>query len=167
MTRGGKREGAGRKKGSNKYGEPTKVMRIPESLVDHVSEILKIKADEPYGIPLYGGGVSAGLPLPAEANLEEYLDLNKKLVRNAAATFLVRANGDSMTGAGINDRDLLVVDRSIDAKSGSVIVAAYDGDLMVKRMIHQEDRILLCPENPSFFPYEVMEAYGIFTFGVW
>ena len=78
------------------------------------------------------GSVVAGVPSPAEQCLEPPLDLNELLVKRPAATFFVRVEGDSMINAGIHDKDLLVVDRSITFTSGDIIIAAEDGELTVK-----------------------------------
>ena len=80
------------------------------------------------------GSVVAGFPSPAEQYQEPPLDLNELLVKRPAATFFVRVQGDSMTGAGIHDGDLLVVDRSLRPASGDVIIACVDGDFTVKTL---------------------------------
>ena len=78
------------------------------------------------------GSVVAGFPSPAEQYLEPPLDLNELLVKRPAATFFVRVEGDSMIGAGIRDKDLLVVDRSLTPANGDIIIAAVDGEFTVK-----------------------------------
>ena len=78
------------------------------------------------------GSVVAGFPSPAEQYMEPPLDLNELLVKHPAATYFVRVSGDSMTGAGINDGDLLVVDRSFRPADGDIIIACVDGDFTVK-----------------------------------
>ena len=80
------------------------------------------------------GSVAAGFPSPAEQYLEPPLDLNELLVRRPAATYFVRVEGDSMSGAGIHDGDLLVVDRSLRPADGDVIIASVDGDFTVKTL---------------------------------
>lgn len=84
--------------------------------------------------PKVSGSVVAGFPSPAEQYQEQPLDLNELLVRHPAATFFVRVQGDSMTGAGIHDGDLLVVDRSIRPADGDIIIACVDGDFTVKTL---------------------------------
>ena len=86
-----------------------------------------------YKLPVFLGRLPAGFPSPADDYIEGKLDLNRHLIKHPAATFFVRVSGDSMTGAGIHSGDLLVVDRSLEAIDGNVIVAALDGDLTVKR----------------------------------
>ena len=84
--------------------------------------------------PLMESPVAAGFPSPAEQYAEMPLDLNELLVRNPPATYFVRASGDSMTGAGIRSGDILVVDRSLDAADGSIVIANVDGEFTVKRL---------------------------------
>ena len=91
MTRGGKRNGAGRPKGSNLYGEKTQPVRIPVSQVERVLRFVRERENQ---LPLYACGVSAGFPSPADDYLEGSLDLNTHLVREPNATFFVRANGE-------------------------------------------------------------------------
>ena len=84
--------------------------------------------------PKLSGSVVAGFPSPAEQYMEPPLDLNELLVKRPAATYFVRVSGDSMTGAGINDGDILVVDRSLRPADGDIIIACVDGDFTVKRL---------------------------------
>ena len=96
------------------------------------------------------GSVVAGFPSPAEQYLEPPLDLNELLVKRPAATYFVRVQGDSMSGAGISDGDLLVVDRSLRPADGDIIIASVDGDFTVKTYRRDKDRVRLEPANPAF-----------------
>jgi DNA polymerase V len=116
--------------------------------------------------PMFDSRVAAGFPSPADDHLETPLDLNDYLVERPAATFLLRAEGESMLGAGIYPGDLLVVDRGQQATHGDIIIAALNGDLTVKRLKKREGRIFLQPENPEFPELEVspemeMEIWGV------
>lgn len=102
------------------------------------------------------GSVVAGFPSPAEQYVEPPLDLNEYLVKRPAATFFVYVDGDSMIGAGIHDKDVLVVDRSIRPADGDIIVAAVDGEFTVKTYRKDEQGIRLEPANPDF-PVIVMQ----------
>ena len=117
-------------------------------------------------LPLYTSRIAAGFPSPADDHLEAPLDLNEHLVKHPAATFVVRVDGDSMTGAGIYNGDLLVVDRSLDAKSGSVVVAVVNGEMTVKRLLIDRKRIRLVPENPAYKPIEIREVSDLVIWGV-
>ena len=146
-NRGGRRKGAGRPRGSNRYGEATRPVRIP---VSQVERVLRFVRDREYALPMYASGVSAGFPSPADDYLEGSLDLNAHLVREPTATFFVRAQGESMIDAGIHDGDLLVVDRSEQARSGSVVIASINGELTVKRYVRREGKAWFEPENKAY-----------------
>ena len=143
--RGGYRPKAGRPSGKGPYGESTQVMRVPLSRVPEVKRLIK---NSPQRIPLYCSKVPAGFPSPADDFIEAHLDLNDFLIQHPAATFMVRATGDSMINAGIFSDDILIVDRSITAESGMVVIAAIDGELTVKRLQLTPDSMLLQAENP-------------------
>ena len=163
MAKGGRREGAGRPKGQGPYGEETKPVRLPVSMVDRVLRFVQTKES---AIPLYACGVSAGFPSPADDYLEGTLDLNERLIGEPAATFFVRAKGDSMIGAGIHDGDLLVVDRSLEAKDGRVVIAAINGELTVKRLVLKKGKAWLEPENPAYQPISFNEEDDVRLWGV-
>ena len=94
------------------------------------------------------------------------MDLNKHLVQNAPATFFVRTSGDSMLNAGIHDGDLLVVDRSLIAKHQDIVIAAVNGDLTVKRLMHKGGMTILQAENPEFSNIELTEDMAVSLWGV-
>lgn len=115
---------------------------------------------------LYAHPIPAGFPSPADDFLEKRLDLNDYLVKNKAATFLVRVEGTSMENAGIFDGDVLVVDRSIEASDGKVILGVLNGEFTVKRISMQKGRLFLVPENQQFKPIEVTEEMDFKIWGV-
>jgi DNA polymerase V len=108
--------------------------------------------------PLYLAGVQAGFPSPADDFIDKRLDLNEHLIAHPAATFFVRAAGDSMLGAGIHDGDLIIVDRAVEARVGRVVIAAVHGELTVKRLERKGRRLLLSPANPDFPSIDVTDA---------
>ena len=113
------------------------------------------------------GNVAAGFPSPAETYVEKPLDLNNLLIYRPAATFFVRACGDSMTGAGIQSGDILVVDKSLTARDGSIVIAVLDGDFTVKQFRRGRDgSAWLLPANPQFQPINVTERQDFSIFGV-
>lgn len=118
------------------------------------------------GLPLYLSPVEAGFPSPADDYMEGKLDLHRHLVRNEAATFFLRAHGESMLGAGIHDGDLLVVDRSLEARHNRVVIAALDGELTVKRLVIRQQRAYLAPENPEFAEIDITEREHLHIWGV-
>jgi DNA polymerase V len=107
------------------------------------------------GIPLAGAGVSAGVPFQVEEYARERLDLNRELVRNPASTFFARVSGASMSGAGIDDGDLLVVDKSVEPYDGCVAVCYLDGEFTLKKVEMHEGRVRLMPANERYKPIEV------------
>jgi DNA polymerase V len=116
--------------------------------------------------PLFLARVSAGFPSPADDYLEGRLDLNEHLVKHPAATFFVRAAGDSMIGAGIHSGDILVVDRSLDPGANSVVIAVINGDLTVKRILRTGGKLFLAPENPLYHAIEIREGMEFEVWGV-
>ena len=124
------------------------------------------RSGAPLPLPRYASRIAAGFPSPADDHLEAPLDLNEHLVKHPAATFVVRVDGDSMIGAGICDGDLLVVDRSLEASSGSIVVAVVDGELTVKRLWTRGRRVRLLAENPAYKPIEIGEGAELVVWGV-
>lgn len=165
MVSGGKRIGSGRPKGSNPWGESTKAVRIPQSKVDTVKNWL-ITDQSLYQRPLYASRVRAGFPSPADDYIEMHLDLNTHLIKHPAATFFVIASGDSMTQAGIRDGDMLIVDKSIEAVHGKIVIAAIDGELTVKRLSRQHGCVQLLPENDAYSPIDISEQQDLVIWGV-
>lgn len=117
-------------------------------------------------IPLYLSPVAAGFPSAADDYVDQQVNLHELLVHNSAATYFVRAVGDSMLGAGVHDGDLLVVDRSAEARSGRVVIAALDGELTVKRLVRRKGRALLLPENPAYPEIDITDREHVHIWGV-
>nr|CAM74283.1 SOS mutagenesis protein UmuD [Magnetospirillum gryphiswaldense MSR-1] len=121
--------------------------------------------------PIYSALVPAGFPSPADDHLEGKLDLHELMVKRPAATFFCRADGDSMTGAGIHSGDLLVVDRSVQPQDGDIVVATLDGGLTVKTLRKTTEGWELAPANPDYpsFPLnqeDGVQIWGVVTFAV-
>lgn len=121
---------------------------------------------EPLPLPLYAYSVRAGFPSPADDHVSGTLDLNEHLIAHKEATFFLRAKGHSMTGASIQDGDLLVVDRSLTPTHRSVVIAVVDGEFTVKRLCQRAGRIRLLAENPDFAPIEFQEGQELQIWGV-
>ena len=172
QNHGGARAGAGRKKNSGKFKENTKVIRVPASLVDTVKSTLEVykslPADNAADIttPIFTSRVQAGFPSPADDHLEDRLDLNKYLIHHREATFFVRAQGESMLGAGIHPGDILVVDKSLIAKSGKIVIAVVDSEFTVKRLHKYKGNITLKAENPGFDDIIISEGSELIIWGV-
>lgn len=121
-----------------------------------------LKAD----VPFFSESVAAGFPSPARGDLNGTLDLNDLCIRHPAATYFVRARGESMVDAGIGDGDVLVVDRSLTAASGDIIIASVAGEFTVKRLYKRGNVVRLMPENPAFSPIDITPELGAEFFGV-
>lgn len=117
-------------------------------------------------LPLFAYPVRAGFPSPAEDYVSEHLDLNEHLIANKEATFYLRAKGNSMIGAGIQDGDLLVVDRSVMPTHRSVVIAVLDGEFTCKRLYRRAGRIRLIAENPDFPPIDLNDGQQLQVWGV-
>ncbi|WP_133137610.1 LexA family protein [Legionella rowbothamii] len=155
--RGGKRDGSGRPR-----GEPSTTIRVPVSQVDAIKEFIF----KTYQLPVFASKVQAGFPSPADDYIEGYLDLNTQFIQNPSATFVVQATGDSMVDAGIFPGAYLIVDRSIAATDGRIVIAAVNGELTVKRLSKRGGRVQLLPANPQFEPIDITEESEMVIWGV-
>jgi DNA polymerase V len=116
-------------------------------------------------LPLVSASVEAGFPSPADDHLECGIDLNEELIRNPAATFLVRVKGESMRDAGIHTGDTLIVDKSVTPADRQIVVAMIDGEFTVKRFRKVNDKVFLEAANDSFTPIEVGENQELTIWG--
>ena len=116
-------------------------------------------------IPFFSDPVKAGFPSPAQDYVERTLDLNELCIRHPSATFFVRVEGDSMIEAGIYDGDVLVVDRSVDAEHGDIVVAAVGNEFTVKELCTRPSLMLL-PRNPAYKPIRPRNGEELNIFGV-
>ena len=120
----------------------------------------------PHHTTLFHSTVQAGFPSPADDYIDRALDLHETLVPHPAATFFVRASGNSMVGAGIHDGDLLVVDRSRTPAPGHVVIAAVDGQLTIKRLRQGPRGVQLAPENEEYPVLDLDECTDARIWGV-
>jgi DNA polymerase V len=122
-------------------------------------------------LPLFGSRLRAGFPSPADDYIEGKIDLNLYLAEHPAATFMVRVDGDSMTGAGIFPGDIAIVDRSLvdsdlKAMHNKIVLAVLDGEFTIKRLSTKGQTILLMPENDKYDPIAITEASEFTVWGV-
>lgn len=127
---------------------------------------LNLKHTEGYPLPYAKSLISCGFPSPADDSLEEPLNIMEMMVENPVSTFYVRVTGDSMKDDGINEGDILVVDRSMTPKKGDIIVAIYDGDFTVKRLTKKSGKYYLIPANTNYSPLEITVDSGFEVWGV-
>ncbi|MEK9740076.1 MAG: translesion error-prone DNA polymerase V autoproteolytic subunit [Flavobacteriaceae bacterium] len=111
-------------------------------------------------------GISAGFPSPADDFKELRISIDQEVVRNEAATFYARVSGESMQGAGLDDGDLLVIDRSLEPKDNKIAVCFIDGEFTVKRLKVEADCIYLMPENKKYPPIKVTEENELIIWGI-
>ena len=111
-------------------------------------------------------GISAGFPSPAEDHIEKNISLDELLIKHPAATFFIRAKGDSMINAGIHSDDILIVDRSSHPESGHVVVAAINGELLVKRLSIEKEHTTLIADNKEYKPIHIKKEDDLHIWGV-
>ena len=117
-------------------------------------------------IPMFSDSVQAGFPSPAEDYMDMDLNLNDHLVQNPSATFCVKAIGESMKDAGIQSGDIMIVDKSLQPKNRSIVLAVIDGEFTVKRVNINNRQLYLMPENSDFSPIKITEEMDFKVWGV-
>ena len=117
-------------------------------------------------MPYISSGIKAGFPSPAADFDGSRISIDQIVVKNQTATFYAKANGNSMIGAGIDDGDILVIDKSIEPQDGKIAVCFIDGEFTVKRIKVQENSLLLLPENPLFEAIEVTQENDFIIWGI-
>jgi DNA polymerase V len=127
--------------------------------------INKIRADRFLYLPLYSG-IAAGFPSPANDYLESTIDLNKELIRNPSSTFFGRVSGLSMKDAGIDDSDILIVDKSIAPRDNLIAVCFIDGEFTLKKIKLGRKAITLLPANENYSPIVVTEENDFLIWGI-
>jgi DNA polymerase V len=111
-------------------------------------------------------GIKAGFPSPAADFEENKISLDIILVKNKETTFYAKASGNSMTGAGIDDGDILVIDRSLEPQNNKVAVCLIDGEFTVKRIKKDEDALFLIPENSLYKSIKIEEHNELIIWGI-
>lgn len=181
-SHGGTRQGAGRKAA---YGEPTKTVRVPQSLVPVVVGYLEDLKRTPLTtgvdtralrliagsrtatmVPALGRRVRAGMPTSGDDFQVDTVDLGKHLVRDPSSTFVMKVHGWSMRDAGISDGDELVVDRDVAAEDGRIVIADIAGELTVKRLKRTDTGWLLQACNPDFADIPISDKSELNIWGV-
>lgn len=117
-------------------------------------------------LPLYSCRVPAGFPSPAADHIEKHISLDELFDIRAPHVYLVRIEGDSMQGAGIYDGDLVIVDRSLNAEHGNIVIAALNTEPLCKRLHLRENAVILMSENPRYPARHVMEGDELVIWGV-
>ncbi len=161
MPRGGKRKGAGRPKGTGKFGEPTKAVRLPVSMIERIMKFIDLKG---FVLPL---SPNKGVATPNADKAPELVNLLDAIVPGpAASTFLVRAADDSLNGMGILVGDLLVADNSLTPENGNVVVAIVNGKITIKRYAVKGKKVELKAENAKYAPIKIADESELEILGV-
>lgn len=130
--------------------------------LEFYSPIGESLSDQPY----IEGGIAAGFPSPADDFAEIRISLDESLVKNKAATFYARVCGESMVGAGLDDGDLVIIDRSIEPQDNKIAVCFIDGEFTVKRLKIEKEKLYLMPENERFKPIEITPENNLLIWGI-
>lgn len=117
-------------------------------------------------IPFITDGIKAGFPSPAADFDETRVSIDQLVIKNETATFYAKASGNSMIGAGIDDGDILVIDRSIEPTNNKIAVCFIDGEFTIKRIKIEEDGVYLQPENPKFKRIKITEENDLIIWGI-
>ena len=117
-------------------------------------------------LPYVDEGIAAGFPSPAQDFMDLSLDLNKELIKHPSATFYGRVKGTSMIDAGIDNGDILVIDKSLDYHNGMTAVCFLDGEFTVKKLKIEGNKVFLMPANDEFKPIEITEDNDFIVWGV-
>lgn len=132
--------------------------------------IKPIEVREIIALPLFTDRVSCGFPSPAQDYIEQRLDLNDLMVSHPSATYFVRVSGDSMIEGGISDGDMLVIDSSLTAEHGDIVIAAVGGEFTVKRL-QLNPVVQLMPMNSAYSPIIIgseddLDIFGVVTYTI-
>ena len=128
--------------------------------------LIESQVGERYKIPLYQSKVQAGFPSPADDYIEDSLDLNQFLIKHPSATYLLRAIGDAMGASGINEGNILIVDRSINPRHGKIVISVIEGDLTVRRLYKKKGQLKLEADNPSYPDIIISDKEDLVIWGV-
>jgi len=133
---------------------------------DSLTFFLPKELNESEGAIFMDIGISAGFPSPADDFRETRISLDEELIRNKEATFFARVSGQSMIGAGLDDNDLLVIDRSIPPTNNKIAVCFLDGEFTVKRLRVEGGEVWLKPENPDYPIIKITEENNFIIWGI-
>src|ERR1700761_3524912 len=173
-----KKHGGARPGSGPKPGPPTKVVRLPVPIAEFarklsseykpgdVAAFFDLESRSALRVPMRAGSGACGFPSPAEDYVDKPLDFNELLIEHPAATFAIRIEGDSMTGAGIFPGDIAVVDRAREPVNGAIVLALLDGAFTVKRYRPKDGMVWLQAENPAFPDMPIADGQALEVWGV-
>jgi len=129
-------------------------------------DIYSVSTDTRLSLPLISEGIRAGFPSPAMDFEDIRIDLNQYLIKNPSATFYGKVRGDSLRNAGIEEGDILIIDKSVEPADGKIAVCFLDGEFTAKRIRIRKNKIWLMPENEKYKPIEVTEENQFIIWGI-
>tara|TARA_R110001592_G_scaffold363221_1_gene681576 strand:+ start:5762 stop:6211 length:450 start_codon:yes stop_codon:yes gene_type:complete len=129
-------------------------------------DIFSVNTETELNLPFVDSGISAGFPSPALDFVDVSIDLNKHLIKHPSATFYGRVKGESLKNAGINNNDLLIIDRSLEPTNNKIAVCFIDGEFTAKRIKIAKNEIWLYPENDDYQPIMVNEDNDFLIWGI-
>ena len=133
---------------------------MSELQLHHIKQGAELK------LPYANEGIRAGFPSPAQDYIEQAIDLNKELIKHPASTFFGKVVGDSMKDEGIEEGDILVIDKSLELINGDLAVCFIDGDFTVKRVKLENDAAYLIPSNPNYPTIKVTQENDFIVWGI-
>lgn len=134
--------------------------------MDDKIDVVPLVGTTELSIPFIENTISAGFPSPAEDYLESGIDLNKELIRHPSTTFFGRVKGDSMCEAGIYEGDILVIDKSLEARNDDIAVCFIDGEFTLKTIKKEQDVVWLVPANAKYKPIKVTADNDFLIWGI-
>ena len=173
-----KKHGGARPGSGPRPGPPTRVVRLPVPLAEFarklaaarkpgdVAGFLDVENCTAQRVPMMAWSAACGFPSPADDYVDRPLDFNELLIEHPAATFAIRIEGDSMTGAGIFPGDIAVVDRAREPINGSIVLALLDGAFTVKRYRVKDGTVWLQAENPAYPDLQIADGQSLEVWGV-
>jgi DNA polymerase V len=141
-------------------------MKNTNPLAQNHIEIFTVSAEQELSVPFVEEGISAGFPSPALDFIHQYIDFNKHLIKHPSATFCGKVKGYSLKNAGIDDGDLLIIDKSLEPSDGKIAVCYIDGQFTAKRIRITKNEVWLMPENDAFKPIKITEENNFLVWGI-
>ena len=141
-------------------------MKLQKLHTDKSLDIFSSSTEIALELPIIDEGISAGFPSPAQDFVDISIDLNKELIKNPSATFYGRVKGDSMKDLGIDNGDLLIIDKSLEPKNGRIAVCYIDGEFTMKKIKIEKDCCWLIPANDKYKPIRVDEDNEFIVWGI-
>lgn len=141
-------------------------MKFPKKHTESWLEIFPISVDTRLDLPFVKDGINCGFPSPANDFIEDFIDLNKELIAHPESTFLAKVRGKSMIGAGLDDGDIMIIDKSLEPRHRKVAVCVIDGEFTIKRVKKEKDCYWLVPYNSDFQPIVVTPDNEFIIWGI-